>query len=407
MNPDSTRHRNLLLQLFQTALQAVEGRRVTRRWLEAHPPGTPLALVAIGKAAEQMAAGALEAPSVEAAEGLVITRAGQTTGLLEGRREIRLLEADHPLPGEASLAAGRALLQFLQRQPQERPLLFLISGGASALVEVPEPGIGLELLGRVNRWLLGSGLDIAAMNAVRRRMSAIKGGKLLRWVDDRPAQVLLISDVRGDDPAIIGSGLLCPPREGTLPELPEWLAKALPPPTEVKFTPPPHHLVATLDQALKAAARQAEEIGLQVHLDGRCLEGDARQAGEAFARHLLQAPPGLHLRGGETTVKLPEHPGRGGRNQHLALAAARIIEGRDDLLILAAGTDGSDGNTTDAGALVDGGTIERARLHGFDALRALDRADSGTLLEASGDLVHTGPTGTNVTDLLMGLKLAR
>lgn len=397
--------RTKLLRMYQAALEAVAGDRVVRKWLAEHPRREPVGLVAMGKASEQMTRGALEVLGEQVTEGLVITRSGGVPGLLEGWPEIRLMQADHPVPGEASLAAGRALLDFLERQPHGRKLLFMISGGASSLVEVPEKGVDPDLLRRANRWLLGSGLEVARMNAVRRRLSAIKGGKLLRWLKGRPAEVLLISDVRGDDPAVIGSGPLCPPQtEPPLPVLPAWLAERLPPQVPVREKPPPHHLVANLEQALDAAAARARREGFAVHLDRRYLEGDAREAGEAFARFLLQAEPGLYLRGGETTVRLPEHPGRGGRNQHLALAAARVIAGHPGVLVLAAGTDGSDGPTEDAGALVDGGTLERGRQQGLDAEEALERADSGTFLEAAGDLVRTGPTGTNVTDLLMGLK---
>lgn len=213
--------------------------------------------------------------------------------------------------------------------------------------------------------------------------------------------------MRGDDPAIVGSGLLCPPGEtAVLPSLPAWLAERLPPAGPVVDTSPPrHHLVATLAQALAAAAARARATGFPVHLEQGYLEGDARRVGEDFGRFLLRAAPGIYLKGGETTVRLPQHHGRGGRNQHLALAAARVIAGHPGILVLAAGTDGSDGPTGDAGALVDGGTLERGRLQGLDAETALRRADSGGFLEATGDLVRTGPTGTNVTDLLVGLKL--
>jgi len=394
-----------LLEIYDTALAAVAGDTVVQTWLREHPQREPMGLVAIGKAGEQMAAGALAMAGAGICAGLVIIKSGQRQGLLEPFPGVEVMESDHPVPGPASLEAGRSLLRFIEGQPVRRKLLFLLSGGASSLVEVPEPGVDLELLRRANQWMLGNGLDIAQMNAVRQRLSAIKGGKLLRWLRDRPAEALLISDVRGDDPAIIGSGLLCPPAETPrLPQLPPWLAGSLPPAGTVTLPPPPHHLVATLGQALAAAAEKARETGLPVHLDPDYLEGDAREQGEAFARHLLQAPPGIYLKGGETTVRLPPHPGRGGRNQHLALAAARFIAGQPGILVLAAGTDGSDGPTDDAGALVDGGTLERGRLQGLDAEAMLRSADSGTFLEAAGDLVRTGPTGTNVTDLLIGLK---
>lgn len=395
--------RRALLQIYLAALEAVAGDRVVRDWLQQHPQPGELAVIAIGKAAEQMTDGAIGALGRQVADALVITR--QTTGLLGHRRSIQVMASDHPVPGAASLAAGERLLRFIADQPKQRRLLFLISGGASSLVEVPAPGVTLDLLVRCNRWLLGSGLPIDRINAVRQRLSGIKGGKLLSHLQGRAAEVLLISDVQSDDPAFIGSGLLFPRSDpGELPTLPGWLEKRLPPPVEMQAAVPPHHLVANLAMALEAAATKGRELGLKVHLSRDYLSGDAREQGEAFARFLLRAEPGIYMRGGETTVELPPDPGRGGRNQHLALAAARVIEGQDGLLVLAAGTDGSDGCTSDAGALVDGGTVARAALHGLDAEASLRAADAGTLLQATGDLVNTGPTGTNVTDLLIGWK---
>jgi hydroxypyruvate reductase len=156
--------------------------------------------------------------------------------------------------------------------------------------------------------------------------------------------------------------------------------------------------------AKHAAAEVGKGLGLAVHFHERFVEGDAAERGRDLARQLVSGPPGLHVWGGETTVHLPERPGRGGRNTHLALAAALELAGRGDCYLLSAGTDGTDGPTEDAGALVDGGTVERASLDGFDAPEALRRADSGSALEASGDLIQTGPTGTNVMDLMLGLR---
>ena len=397
--------RALLLDLYHHGLKAVEGGVVTRNWLADHPQPESLALVALGKAAAEMARGALEALGDRVAEGLAVTKRGHGRGLLAPWSQVRLLEADHPEPGEASLAAGRALLDFVRRQPSDRKLLFLISGGTSALVEWPESGLGLEDVRRISRWLLGSGLDIAAMNAVRRRFSALKGGKLLDHIGERPVEVLLISDVRHDDPAVIAAGLLHPLAEPpALPPLPEWLEALLPPAAPSTRPPPPHHLVATLDQALDAIAERARRWGLSVHHVPDYLSGDAAAAGRAWVERMRAGPPGLWLQGGETTVVLPPKPGRGGRNQHLALAAALAMQPGESLWVLAAGSDGSDGPTEDAGALVDAASCERIRAAGQDPAEALARADAGSALAASGDLVRTGPTGTNVCDLLLGWK---
>jgi hydroxypyruvate reductase len=166
-------------------------------------------------------------------------------------------------------------------------------------------------------------------------------------------------------------------------------------------------LVATLAIAKAAVASAArEDPETPVWMSLAPLEGDATKTGRRLARQLITGRPGLYIWGGETTLCLPQRPGRGGRNQHLALAATIELAGRNDILLLSVGTDGTDGPTEDAGALVDGGTLERASLAGRDANEALARADSGTLLEASGDLIRTGPTGTNVMDLVLGHRAA-
>ena len=398
-----TRARRDLLEVLGAALARVEGRSAVTAWLRAH--GSPaVAAVAIGKAADAMLRGAFEALDGQLREALLITKHGHLDRRYWRGLPVSCHEAGHPVPDAGSLAAGRALLEFLSRQPPRAPLLFLISGGASALVEVPAPGVSLEALQRANDWLLASGLPIDALNRVRRGLSAIKAGGLLAYLGDRPLQGLLISDVPGDDPAVIGSGLLVPAPPGPLPGgLPDWLRGLLRAPAEPPSRgTPPLHLVATLGDALQAATSRAAALGWAAHPHEAFLAGEAADRGRALARTLLAGPPGLHLWGGETTVRLPPHPGRGGRNQQLALAAAEVLDGHPRAVLLAVGTDGTDGPTEDAGGLVDGDTLERARAEGLDPADHLARADAGTLLEATGDLVHTGPTGTNVMDLVLG-----
>ena len=404
------RARDDLVGCFRAALARVEGRAAVAGWLRRHPAVRPPALVAVGKAAQAMALGAADALGPRLRGGLVISKRGHLEP--ERLRPLRLtaVTGGHPLPDAGSLEAGRRLQRFLDSLPAGQPLLLLISGGASSLVEAPRPGIGLAQLQRVNRWLLASGLPIQRMNAVRRRLSAIKGGGLLRWLGERPVTALLISDVIGDDPAVIGSGLVVP---GAVlaPEvevrLPGWLRDLLPPAAAEEAGPaaPDLHIVASLDDARQAAAEEGGRRGYRVQQHRAPISGAAETVGRRLALELADSLPGLQVWGGEPTVLLPEHPGRGGRSQQLALAAATVIEGRDDLCLLAAGTDGTDGPGEDAGAVVDGGTLGRARRRGFDAADALRRADAGSLLAASGDLLRTGPTGTNVMDLFLGLRL--
>ncbi|HEV2333727.1 MAG TPA: DUF4147 domain-containing protein [Gammaproteobacteria bacterium] len=396
--------RSRLLDLFRRGLAAVDGRNVVRAWLQARPPKPGYHLVALGKAAAAMTAGALDAAAPELGTGLMVTRHGFLDRPVLDDRRITALEAGHPLPDARSLAAGDVLLRFLQEAPPEVEFLFLVSGGASSIVEVPVEGVSLETLRQLNTWLLGSGLPISAINRVRAGLSRIKGGRLAGHLEGRRATLLLISDVPGDVPSDIGSGLLLPPVARVLPELPARFAGLpfqAPMPTASRVEA---HIVASNSLARDAVAAGAETMGLKVHLYPRLPAMDAAECGRALARTLLEGESGVHVWGGETTVKLPENPGQGGRNQHLVLAAAGALSGHDDVWLLAAGTDGNDGVTDDAGALVDGGSLARGEEGGYDASDCLRRADAGAFLEAGGDLVYTGPTGTNVMDLIIGYK---
>jgi hydroxypyruvate reductase len=325
-----------------------------------------------------------------------------------------VIEAGHPLPDAASLEAGRRLMAFVAAIPADSPVLVLLSGGGSALVEQLPEGVGLADLQKLNQWLLGSGLPINAMNVIRKRLSLIKGGRLARLLNPRPVWCLAISDVPGDDPRAIASGPLTPEPDVRfdLSVLPEFVcqllahAQPLPAPDDPCFRHLHYQIIATNEDAKQAAGQAARQIGYSAVLEPEFVEGDAAAAGTRLARVLLESPSGaVHVWGGESTVVLPPRPGRGGRNQTLALSAARILRDHDNVFLLSIGTDGSDGPTEDAGALVDGGTIARGLAEGLDAERALAAADAGRFLEASGDLVHTGPTGTNVMDLMIGLRI--
>ncbi|MEW6692149.1 MAG: DUF4147 domain-containing protein [Pseudomonadota bacterium] len=399
----------ILRSLLEAALHAVDGRVLVARAL--HERAEPFAgVIAFGKAASSMLEGALLLqPDVPA---LLITKDGHVSPRLRSHPGVEVREAGHPLPDARSLAAGQRLLEFIAASPQERPLLFLFSGGASSLVEVLPTGVTLEDWRRVNAWLLASGLDIHAMNAVRKRLSCIKGGRLLEHLEGRRAVVLMISDVPGDDSASIGSGPLVPSPEVPLPEgLPDWIERLLatappsPAPEDGRWRQVESHIVATNGMALDGAEQAAMGLGVPIHRHAEFLQGDAAEVGERLARWLMDAaPPGLHLWGGETTVRLPPEPGRGGRNQHLALSAALALEGTTGITLLAAGSDGTDGPTAEAGACVDGATAVLIRAAGVDPVRALGAADSGTALAAAQALVRLGPTGTNVMDLVLALK---
>ncbi|MBF0152361.1 MAG: DUF4147 domain-containing protein [Magnetococcales bacterium] len=406
----------LTLDIFHAALTRVHGRKVVRSSLVSLSCAwRSVSLVALGKAALAMTQGALDVLGDRVRAGLIVTKTGHG-GSLGGGVPMRILEAAHPLPDASSLYAGQALLDFLRARcanaPGER-FLFLLSGGSSSLVESLPGHCTLEDLRRVNAWLLGSGLDIHQMNRIRKRFSVIKGGRLARHLEGEQATALLLSDVPGDDPGSIGSGLLVPDKDDSLlPEkLPGWLEELLmqtPPllrPDDPLFSQVAVRVVGRLADALAAAAARARSRGYPVRLVSAMLTGDAAEQGRSLAMTLLQGEPGIYLWGGETTVVLPPHPGKGGRNQQCALSAARVIQGRNDCILLAAGTDGSDGDGPWAGALVDGGTLARGRDAGLDPEASLAQADAQTFLAASGGLLSTGPTGTNVMDLVIGLKM--
>ena len=407
----SDQPRRVLLDIYHRALAEVDGRTRVARALEERTAPVAVYLAALGKAAAAMAQGAFDAWGGGIRRALVITKYGHCRQLPP---PTVCREAGHPVPDKASLQAGAELLAFVREAPADAAFLFLISGGASALAEQLPEGMELTTLRSVNNWLLGSGWDIAQLNRVRKALSLIKGGRLARVVDGRPTRVLLISDVPDDDPATIASGPLCAdPRAGEPmpPGLPTWIADLVgrtpraPLLSDPLFNTIKQQVIATNRDARQAAGEHGRAMGLNVYMHDTPLCGEAAQAGARIAEALLDGSPGLHLWGGETTVTLPPDPGRGGRCQSLALAAARVLDGRGDALLLAAGTDGSDGPTDDAGALVDGGTVGRGEEGGLDAEAAVRRADAGRFLEASGDLIQTGPTGTNVMDLVLALKL--
>lgn len=376
----------MLLELLERALGKVEGRRCVRECLAAaqRSSGAPIWVAAVGKAASSMALGAWDALGPALERALVITKDAHVSPELAGLPGIEILESAHPVPDARSLAAGERLLQWVETLPAHIEPLFLLSGGASSLVEVLEPGVSLKDLEHLTAAWLAEGIDIGELNARRARISRIKGGRLTVRLAGRAGRALLLSDVPGNDPAVLGSGLLAPAAQG-----PDALERVL---------------VADVEQALAGAAAAARALGLTASILPGRFAGDAEQVAQQFTQAMSVSRAQVCLWGGESTVRLPAHPGRGGRNQHLALAAARLLAGTSDRMLLAAGSDGTDGPTPESGALVDGDTWAQVVRAGLDPEACLARADSGTALAAAGALLHSGPTGTNVGDLVLGLK---
>jgi len=364
-------------RLATTAIAAVDPERLVREEL-ARREARFDAVLAVGKASAAMARGARE---LRAPKKLLI-RPHSSPALLDPGWEQKT--GGHPLPDRQSLAAGERLREWLEGIAPGQTLLALISGGASACLELPAPGLDLQDLVEAHRGLLASGLPIGEVNAERKRLSALKGGGALRLTQGR-VLALLLSDVPGDDPGTIASGLFAGPGVENI-------------------------VIGSVRLAMEMVAAGARRQGFAVS-EGELTGEASRAARDLVARgRSLEGPAVALVLGGETTVTVRNGDGRGGRNGELALAAARElgsgVPGQEEV-VLSLATDGEDGTTGTAGAAVDAGTWEAIRRAGIDPEAALARHDSLTALEkAPGALLRTGVTGTNVGDLAIYLRRA-
>lgn len=360
--------------------------RGTQRAFVTHPDrarGGRLRLLAFGKAAARFAHAFLAAAPGTVDEGLVVVKEGHA----EPVPNCWILEAAHPVPDLRSVAAGEAVLAFAGRSRAVDRHVVLLSGGASSLVVAPIEGCTLADKIALTQAALRSGASIAALNAERKKLSRLKGGKLAALLGDSASLVLAISDVEGDDPGVIASGPMSPSAG-----VAETVSYAL---------------VATPDDALTAFAAQAQREDCRVTSLGRSMYGDLDDCIASFETALSRLPdssdvPQMLLAAGEPTVRL-RGVGRGGRCQEFALRLARTLQGRAGVTVLAAGTDGTDGPTDATGAIVDGTSWPRMVQEGVDPLRRLADNDSHRALAAADALLRTGPTGTNVADLYAAL----
>ncbi len=403
---DDLTARRTLVACFEAGLAAVDPEAAVSRSLTPIP-GRVLVL-ALGKAAPAMARGAAAALGRTELEGLVVSNHED-----EIPSGLTLMIGSHPVPDQRSRDAGDALLEAASTLGPDDTALVLISGGGSALAVAPVPGVSLDDLATTNRLLLRSGADIVATNTVRRRLSLLKGGGLAAAAHPAGVITLAISDVVGDLPDVIASGPTVTTRDdadaaqrvveelGIAADLPASVRAALRMPVAARpAVSSEYRIIAGGATAAHAAAAAGEELGLPATVIDTRMTGDASAtAGEVLRR----AGRGLSVFAGETTVDVTGH-GRGGRNQEAALVAATVLDGTRGTWFLAAGTDGIDGTTSAAGAVVDGGTIERGRAAGLDAPLALDANDSGSFFAALGEQIVTGPTGTNVGDLWLVLR---
>lgn len=376
-----------------------------------------LIVLGAGKASAEMAR-AVEAHWPGPLSGLVVTRHGHAAAC----RSVEIVEASHPVPDAAGLAAARRMMDIAHAAGHDDFVLVLMSGGGSALLPSPLPGLGLEDERAINQALLRSGASIGEMNCVRRHLSAIKGGRLAAACHPARVLTLAISDVPGDDPVDIASGPTVPDPSTCADAL--AVARrhgvALPPaaiallesgrgesikPGDPRLARAAFRLVAAPQQALEAAAEVARAAGVRPLILGDAIEGEAREVGKVLAGIALQAsnhdqpvaPPCVLLSGGETTVTV-RGSGRGGRNVECLLSMAISLGGRADVHALAADTDGIDGREEIAGALLGPDSLSRARSLGLDPARMLDDNDGHAFFETLGDSIVTGPTRTNVND---------
>lgn len=430
MIPADAPARRRLRVAYEAALAAVDGGRVVREAVqrrgdrlvvagESFAPGTRVHLVAVGKAASAMAS-AFESQLGDAiAAGLVVTKEGHG----DRRTNARLIESAHPVPDARSEAAADAVCEVLRAAGEEDVVCVLLSGGTSSLLASPLPGLSLDDLAAATRVLLEAGADIHQTNAVRKQLTRASGGRLARETRAARTVVLALSDVPGDDVSVIGSGPFAPDLDsaaraqhavdelGIAAALPEAVRQALATPRGAACVQAGddalrgvrHHVLASNRTALAAAREAARRQGAEVRLVSPPLAGEARDAGRFLvdlAKGVDDRRPTWLVAGGETTVTV-RGGGRGGRNQELALAAACALEGRAGVSLLAAGTDGSDGPTPAAGAFADGGSVARGAAAGVSAQTALRENDAYSFFRAEGGLFETGPTGTNVMDLVL------
>lgn len=406
-----------LASIFEAAVAAADPERTIRDHLPERPKGRTI-VIGAGKGAAQMAA-AFEKVWGGPVEGLVVTRYGYGAAT----ERIEVIEAAHPVPDDAGLEAGQRLLRLVEGLNEDDLVVALVCGGGSALLPAPAGSLTLADEVAVNEALLASGAPISVMNAIRKHVSAIKGGRLAAAAHPARVVSLIVSDIPGDNPALVASGPTVPDaasRADALKavqtygiDLPERVMAHLnsaeadaPRPDDERFARNEVKLIASAAVSLEAAAAEAKRQGIEAVILSDSIEGEAREVGSvhaAIAREIATRnrpfrKPVLLLSGGETTVTL-RAKGKGGRNTEFLLSFALGIDGFDGIHALAADTDGIDGSEDNAGAFCDGETVPRMRASGIDARAMLAANNAWTAFDAVDDLFVPGPTGTNVNDL--------
>lgn len=380
---------SMLIEAWNEGVKSVKGDICVSQILKQYNITPPKVIMSVGKAASSMAIGALQwfqaqFPQVELPQVIVVTKYGHVESKLSKFENISIIEAGHPLPDEASLKAGNFLLKKLKEMPVESQLLFLVSGGASSLVEKLEDGIGLDYLQKINQKFFTDGTEIEAINKDRSKYSKLKNGKLLEHFLGKKLDIIYISDVKGDDLKIVGSGIGSP-----------YLLQRKKTNCAINI-----YLGGANNVARQAVEAYFTERNLKVIANQEILYDDVFILSRTLVQKIISGEDGIYIFGGEPSIKLPPSPGQGGRNQSLALAVAKEINQRSNIFCLVAGTDGTDGPTNAAGGMVDGSTFDDQQY----AKNCLEAANAGEYLKKNKSLFSCGPTGTNVMDIMIVLK---
>jgi glycerate 2-kinase len=405
-------HGKAIMRILAGAFNAVEPGMAVKRHLRENPLQANQRTFAFGLGKAACAMTDALAASIELKDALIITKhASPLTSLAAP-----VIEGDHPVPGNSSLTAGRAAFEFVSQLSREDLLICLISGGGSALMTMPL--IPLAELRSLTSVLLAGGARIDEINTVRRHLDQLKGGGLAQAANGAQIMGLILSDVVGDQIEAIASGPTAPDpstREDAIAilhkyKLEDKLSKSLretAKPGDGAFKRVQNHIIAGNQSALKAAQMQAGVEGFSTKIITDGLQGEAREVGREIAIQLKEelqtrARPFCLLAGGETTVTIKGN-GKGGRNQELALGAVNILKEMKDVMLISVATDGEDGPTDAAGALVTNESAQKAAQLGLDAAGHLSRNDAYAFFDKLDDLIKTGPSGTNVNDLVICL----
>lgn len=371
--------KDICQEIFSQAIESVRADRLMDQYLSNHPaalPERPFYILGAGKAAAWMAEAICRFPGAEVKGGLIAVIEGHT----RPRLPIKQIESGHPIPNKASLEAGAEIWRMASELPADMPVVGIITGGASALMEHLKPPHELRGLQEMTAQSMRQGEDIRQLNQRRREISLLKGGGLARQLGQRELQVFVLSDVIDGGPQVIGSG-------------PFWTGNES----------APHRMIGSWRNAAAAAEKAAQSLGFKPRVIPPLTDRDDRCA-ETLAEEIDRLQPGeAVIASGEPTVDV-SGSGLGGRCQQIACRIARHIRGREDIAFLAAGTDGTDGPTDAAGAVVDGDSYHRAAARHVSYEETLARSSSYDWCEAAEAHVFTGPTGTNVNDLFLAVR---